>query len=171
VPGRGAPALLRALREAPGAAFARYIRAVVHRAGMHMATPQPPAPLVDKIRLVCLDLPEVVEEPAWTGIRWCVRKKNFAHVVMVADGWPPAYAAAAGSAGPLCVLTFRTPRPAAETPRFARAPFFLPRWWPDIAGMTIDDQTDWDAVEALLVASYCALATKKLAAQVAASRS
>ena len=59
-----------------------------------------------RIRLVCLDLPEVTEEIAWTGVRWCVGKKNFAHVLNIADGWPPAYAKAAGTAGPACVLTF-----------------------------------------------------------------
>lgn len=129
-------------------------------------TTVPPEALVEKVRLVCLDLPEAVEEAAWTGVRWCVRKKNFAHVVMIDEGWPPAYAQAAGHFGPLCVLTFRTPRPAADTPRFARPPFFLPVWWPDIVGMSLDVQTDWDLVEELLVASYVALAPKRLGAQV-----
>lgn len=132
--------------------------------------PAPPRAFVDRLRLVCLDLPEAVEEQAWTGTRWCVGKKNFAHVVMIADGWPPAYAKAAGSDGPLCVLTFRTPRVAAGVPRFGRAPYFLPRWWPDIVGMALDAQTEWDDVEAHVVASYCALAPKKLAQQVEANR-
>lgn len=47
---------------------------------------QPPDTLVEKLRTICLDLPEVVEEAAWTGTRWCVRKKNFAHVVLNDDG-------------------------------------------------------------------------------------
>ncbi|TDR41973.1 hypothetical protein DFR29_10929 [Tahibacter aquaticus] len=135
-----------------------------------MTRPQPPQAVLQRLRLVCLDLPEVVEEAAWTGTRWCIRGKNFAHAVMIEQGWPPAYAQAAGNDGPLCVLTFRTPRPAADTPRFARPPFFLPRWWPDIVGLALDAQTDWDNVEELLLASYAALAPKKLAAQVAALR-
>lgn len=125
--------------------------------------PSPPQALVDRLRAICLDLPEAVEEAAWTGTRWCVAHKNFAHVVMIADGWPPAYAKAAASDGPLCVLTFRTPRAAAEIGRLARAPYFLPRWWPDIAGMTLDDRTEWDDVERHVVDSYCALAPRKLA--------
>lgn len=133
-------------------------------------TTTPPLALVEKVRLICLDLPEAVEEAAWTGVRWCVRTKNFAHVVMIDQGWPPAYAQAAGQPGPLCVLTFRTPRPAADTPRFSRAPFFLPLWWPDIVGMGLDADTDWDQVEESLVASYVALAPKKLAAQVVGLR-
>jgi hypothetical protein len=60
-----------------------------------------------RIRLVCLDLPEVTEEIAWTGVRWCVGRKNFAHVLTIAEGWPPAYAKAASISGPACVLTFR----------------------------------------------------------------
>lgn len=132
--------------------------------------PQPPDDLVDKLRTICLDLPDAVEEAAWTGTRWCVRKKNFAHVVMIDDGWPPVYAEAAGQPGPVCVLTFRTKGPAADIPRLTRPPFFLPRWWRDIAGMTLAVDSDWDQIEALLVASYCALAPKALAARVTAER-
>lgn len=32
-----------------------------------------------RVRLVCLDLPGVTEERAWVGIRWVVRRKNFAN--------------------------------------------------------------------------------------------
>lgn len=132
--------------------------------------PPPPQAIVDRLRLVCLDLPDAVEEAAWTGTRWCISRKNFAHAVMIDEGWPPAYAKAAGSDGPLCVLTFRTPRPAAEVARFARPPYFLPRWWPDIAGMTLDARTEWDDVEQHLLASYCVLAPKRLTRRVMAER-
>ncbi len=135
-----------------------------------MPQPQPPEAIVEKVRLICLDLPDVVEEAAWTGTRWCIRTKNFAHVVMIDGGWPPAYAQAAANDGPACVLTFRTPQPAADTPRFARPPFFLPVWWRDIVGITLTPDSDWDAIEPLLVASYCTLAPKALAARVAAQR-
>lgn len=136
-------------------------------AGQH---PDPPREYLDKLRLVCLDLPDVAEEQAWTGTRWCIGKKNFAHAVMITDGWPPAYAKVAGTDGPLCVLTFRTPRPVAEVPRLSRPPYFLPRWWPDIAGMALGVDTDWDDVEQHLVASYCAMAPKKFAQWVQANR-
>lgn len=132
--------------------------------------PSPPQAFVDKLRLFCLDLPEVVEEQAWTGTRWCIARKNFAHVVMIADGWPPAYAKAAKSDGPLCVLTFRTPRPAAEVPRYARSPYFLPRWWPDIVGMALDAHTEWDDVDRHVADSYRTLAPKKLVQWMDANR-
>ena len=134
------------------------------------AHPSPPQAFVDKLRLFCLDLPEAIEEQAWTGTRWSIARKNFAHVVMIVDGWPPAYAKAAASDGPLCVLTFRTPRPAAEVPRFARAPYFLPRWWPDIVGMALDAHTEWDDVEQHVIASYRALAPKRLVQWLDANR-
>jgi hypothetical protein len=125
-----------------------------------------PPNVVARLRLACLDLPEAYEEAAWVGTRWMVRKKNFAHVLMIDAGWPPAYAQAAGSAGPLCVLTFRSPRPALDAPRFKRQPFFRPAWFANIVGMAIDATTDWDDVTALMIESYCVLAPKKLAEQV-----
>jgi hypothetical protein len=125
-----------------------------------------PREVLSKLRLACLDLPEAREEQAWAGTRWVVGKKNFAHVLMIDGGWPPAYAQAAGNAGPACVLTFRLSRPAVQAPRFSRPPYFRPVWFPNIAGMFIDDSTDWDDVTELVIHSYCVLAPKKLAAQV-----
>jgi hypothetical protein len=45
--------------------------------------------VISRLRLVCLDMPEAVEEKAWAGIRWCVNRKNFAHVLLISEGWPP----------------------------------------------------------------------------------
>src|SRR5688572_15094865 len=71
-----------------------------HRRTRHMKRKDVPREVLSKLRLVCLDLPEAYEEAAWAGTRWMVSKKNFAHVLMIDDGWPPAYVQAAGSAGP-----------------------------------------------------------------------
>lgn len=125
-----------------------------------------PQTVMRRLRLICLDLPEASEEPAWVGIRWVVAKKNFAHVLMIDGGNPPAYAKAAGSKGPLCVLTFRGPLPDIDAPRFRRPPFFRPPWFDNIVGMAIDQATDWDEVLQLLVQSYCVLAPKRLREQV-----
>ena len=118
--------------------------------------------ILARVRLVCLDLPEVIEEKAWAGIRWSVGKKNFAHVLMIADGWPPAYATAAATQGPACVLTFRLSREGCEAARFRRAPFFRPVWFPNIAGVQIDAATDWDELDELIRESFRVLAPKKL---------
>jgi hypothetical protein len=91
-----------------------------------------------------------------------VRKKNFAHVLMIDAGWPPAYAKASGCAGPICVLTFRSMGRALEPPSFDHAPFFRPPWFKNIVGMIIDSDTDWDRVGRLLVTSYRVCAPKKL---------
>jgi len=125
-----------------------------------------PQDFLSKLRLVCLDLPEAYEEEAWVGTRWCIRKKNFAHVLMIENGWPPAYAKAAGLEGPACVLTFRFSPRELESRRFARYPFFRPVWWPNIVGLVLNDSVDWDELKDLLTQSYCTLAPKKLIAIV-----
>jgi hypothetical protein len=125
-----------------------------------------PDDIVAAVRAICAALPGVAEERAWTGVRWCVRNKNFAHLVFIADGWPPAYASAAGSDGPLTVLTFRSPHAARDAPTFRAPPFFKPVWFADIVGMVIDDDTDWRDVADLLTESYRVLAPKKLSAMV-----
>ena len=125
-----------------------------------------PRQIITELRAVCMELPEATEEAAWVGTRWCVRKKNFAHVLMIADGWPPAYAKAASSDGPVCVLTFRTRGPEFDPESFRRTPFFRPVWFPNIMGMVLDQHVDWDRVARLLVTSYRVLAPKKLAEQL-----
>lgn len=125
-----------------------------------------PGDVLARLRSVCLGLPDAYEESAWVGTRWCVRKKNFAHVLMIDSGWPPAYAGAAACNGPACVLTFRLSKAKLAAPRFARHPFFRPVWFPNIAGMVLDARTDWDEVEALLTGSYCVLAPRKLVALI-----
>ena len=39
--------------------------------------------LLQHLRECCLALPDAWEEPAWTGHRFLVRKKNFAHLFAV----------------------------------------------------------------------------------------
>ena len=125
-----------------------------------------PNDVLTKLRAACLGLPDAHEEKAWVGIRWCIRKKNFGHVVMIHEGWPPAYALATGSDGPACGLTFRLSASKLVAPRFARRPFFRLVWFPNIAGLLLDDSVDWDGVESLLTLSYCVLAPKKLDALI-----
>jgi hypothetical protein len=123
---------------------------------------QVPAKVLQKVRRICLELPEVQEQSAWVGTRWRIRTKTFAHVLMIDEGWPPHYVKATGSNGPLCVLTFRSSVAEFDPQMFTRRPFFKPVWWPDIAGLALDGRTDWKDVGKLLTASYCTLAPKKL---------
>lgn len=125
--------------------------------------------LLERLRAICLLLPEVVEEQAWAGIRWTVRKRNFAHVVAIDEGWPPAYAEAAGTPGPAHVLTFRSSGEELEVLSRAGPPFFKPVWFEGIVGMVLGedpDAVDWQEVAELVTESYLLLAPKALAAQV-----
>ena len=130
------------------------------------ARPDVPPDLLDALRTRCLALPEAYEEPAWTGTRWCVRGKNFAHAVMIEDGWPPAYVRAAATDGPVCVLTFRAAGPELDALAHAGPPFFKPVWFPDIVGLRLDGAVDWDEVTELVTESYRVLAPKALVARL-----
>jgi hypothetical protein len=85
---------------------------------------------------------------------------------MIAAGWPPAYARAAGTDGPACVLTFRSFLPEIDDEAFSKPPFFKPVWWPDIAGIVLGSGVDWNEVSLLVAASYRLLAPKKLSERV-----
>lgn len=122
-----------------------------------------------QLRPICLGLPETYEEGAWTGTRWCVRKRNFAHVLTIDSGWPPVYADNAGATeadGLVTILTFRSSGEELDVLAAAGHPFFKPQWGPTVMGMVIDGDTDWDEVAELVTESYCFLAPKKLVARV-----
>jgi hypothetical protein len=125
--------------------------------------PDVPDEILSRLRPICLGLAKSREETAWVGVRWKIRTKTFAHVLMIDRGWPPAYAKAAGTAGPCCVLTFRSPLPVIDDAIFRAAPFFKPVWWPDIVGMKLADGADWNDVSKLIQASYRMLAPKQQA--------
>ena len=124
-----------------------------------------PATVLERLRTICLALPGMHEEPAWAGTRWCVGSKNVAHVVRIVDAWPPAYARAVGDDGPRVVLTFRVTDEDHEALRFAGAPFVRPDWglgWsPPVAGVMLDDATDWDDVAGWITDSHRLLAPKR----------
>jgi len=125
-----------------------------------------PPEIAAELRSVCVGLPEAYEEPAWVGTRWRIRKHTFAHVLTIDSGWPPAYARAAGTDGPIIVMTFRSSGPELDALGNAGPPFFQPRWRPDIVGMVLDAGVDWGEVAELVTESYCILAPKKLVARV-----
>lgn len=126
-----------------------------------------PPQFLDRLRPICRELPETYEEPAWVGVRWRVRKRTFAHVLTVDPDHQMAYARAAATDEPTCVLTFRAPVDEVHALVAGGHPFFKPDWGADVLGMVLDEGVDWNEVGELLTESYCRLAPKKLAAQVA----
>ena len=126
--------------------------------------------VVASLSAICLALPEATQEDAWVGTRWRIRRATFAHVVAIDGGWPPAYARAAGSDGPMTVLTFRAGDGELAALEHAGYPFFKPVWFRDLVAMVIDERTDWTVVGELLTDSYCVMAPKKLAALIHPTR-
>lgn len=122
--------------------------------------------IVDGVRAICRTLPEVVEEPAWVGVRWRVRGRTIAHLLTIAAGWPPAYAAAAATGGPVTVLMFRSAGPELAALRHAGDPFFAPPWRADEVGLLLRPDPDWAEIGELVTESYRALAPKRLAARL-----
>ena len=100
------------------------------------------------------------------GDTLAIRTQTFAHVLTIDAGWPPAYARAAESDGPVNVLTFESSGPELAALSAAGHPFFKPRWRPTVVGVVLGTDVDWDEVAELVTESYCALAPKKLVALV-----
>jgi predicted DNA-binding protein (MmcQ/YjbR family) len=125
-----------------------------------------PPEVLDRLRPVCLALPETYEEPAWVGVRWRIRKRTFAHALTVDPDHHLAHARAAGTDEPLCVLTFRSPGDEIAGLVGSGYPFYKPDWGEDVVGMVLDGDVDWDEVAELLTESYRVLAPKRLAARV-----
>jgi hypothetical protein len=121
-----------------------------------------PPDTLTALRSACLRLPESYEAAAWVGTRWRIRTRTFAHVLVVDAGWPPAYARAAGSDGPLTVLTFESAGAELDALSSAGPPFFRPRWRATVLGMALGAGVDWDEVAELVTESYRLLAPKKL---------
>lgn len=112
--------------------------------------------VLQRLRERCLALPETWEEPAWTGHRFLVRKKNFAHVFCISEE----------SGEPSTIVAFRSPDEERDALIASGHPFFLLGWGRNAVGLVLDDATDWEEVGELMMESYCVLAPKKLVARV-----
>jgi hypothetical protein len=122
---------------------------------------------VDRLRSICLALPDAYEEPAWVGTRWMVRKKTFAHLIDIDEDSPPSLAKVRAVAElPVTVVTFRSVGQELRALRSSGYPFFYAGWGRDVVAMALDGATDWEEVRELLTESYCLLAPQKLLALV-----
>ncbi len=122
--------------------------------------------ILERLRPICLGLPDAYEEPVWVGVRWRVRKKTFAHVATLEAGRTGAFKAAASPDRDNTVITFRAAAEELDAIAHAGPPFFFAGWGRDVVGLVLDDDTDWDEVAELLTESFCVLAPQKLIARV-----
>ena len=112
--------------------------------------------VLGRLRERCLALPDAWDEPAWTGHRFLVRKKNFAHVFAMCEE----------DGAVKTIVAVRSPDDEREALLATGHPFFLLGWGRNAVGMVLDDDTDWDEVREIVTESYCVLAPKKLVALV-----
>lgn len=123
---------------------------------------EPTADVVRRIGAVAAGLPEVVEEEAWTGVRWRIRQKTFAHVMVAQPGYESAYRDITGDASVRTVLTFRSTGDELLALTHAPLPFYKPPWSGTVVGLVLDDDTDWSEVAELVTDSYRCCAPQKL---------
>lgn len=119
--------------------------------------------LLDRVRAICMALPDAYEEPAWIGVRWRVRKRTFAHIVTVDDDSTSVFKEVFALEGEATAITFRVLGDELLALREHGHPFYYAGWGRDAMGMLLDDDTDWDEVEELLTDSFCMMAPRKLA--------
>ena len=134
-----------------------------------MKPPALDADVVARLGAICSSLPEVVEEDAWSGVRWRIRGRTFAHGLAVVDGRPPSYGQASGVENGV-VLTFRI----TETERdlFTRLgpPYWAIRWGRDVGGLILTGRgahdLDWAEIAELVTDSYRLLAPRFLVSRL-----
>ena len=123
---------------------------------------EPSGDVVARVASTALALPDAYEEDAWTGVRWRVRTKTFAHVLVAQEGYTSAYRDVTGVTEPTTVLTFRAYGDELLVLANAGPPFYRPPWSPTVVGMVLDDDTDWGEVAELVTESYRFCAPQKL---------
>ena len=69
---------------------------------------EPSGDVVARVASTALALPDAYEQDAWTGVRWRVRNRTFAHVMVSQEGYTSAYRDMTGVTRPTTVLTFRS---------------------------------------------------------------
>ena len=123
---------------------------------------EPSGDVVARLAATALALPDAYEEDAWTGVRWRIRAKTFAHVLVAQEGYTSAYRDVTGTTEPTTVMTFRSSGDELLALVHAGPPFYRPPWSPTVVGMVLDDDTDWAEVTELVTESYRFCAPQKL---------
>ena len=125
-----------------------------------------PPELLERVRSICLALPETYEEAAWIGVRWRVRKRTIAHLLTIDETKTTVLKGAFDLEGEVTALTFRVPGEELLALKESGYPFVHAGWGRDVMAMHVTEQTDWTEVAELITESYCLLAPAKLVARV-----
>jgi predicted DNA-binding protein (MmcQ/YjbR family) len=120
-----------------------------------------PEDIVERIRTLCLALPEVTVRVDYSRTRarstaqsFDIRRRSFCLLVAVED-----------SAGkPVTLLVLRADPDEREVLLSIGHPFFASRAGRDRIGVVLTDDTDWEEIRELVTESYRVLAPKKLTA-------
>lgn len=107
----------------------------------------------DRLRALCLELPEAEERETWEKPTFRVRDKIFA-MFRPTDERPALWCKAPRGSQEVLI--------GADPERFFRPPYVGPRGW---IGVWLDPPPDWDEIGALVRRSYGMTAPKKLALQ------
>ena len=110
---------------------------------------------LDRLRAICLVLPEAVEKETWDAPTFRVRDKIFA-MVHPRDGAPSCWCKAPSGAQEILVT--------AAPERFFRPPYVGHKGW---IGIRLAPEPDWVEMAYLISRSYRMTAPKRLAARIA----
>ena len=120
-----------------------------------------PEEIVERVRGLCLALPEVtvrVDESRTstrsTAYSFDIRRRSFCLLVATADA----------ASRPVPLLVLRADSEEREALLSVGRPFFAPRAGPSRIGVLLADDTDWGEIRELVTDSYRMLAPKKLVA-------
>ena len=95
---------------------------------------EPDGDVVARLAATALALPETYEEDAWTGVRWRIRAKTFAHVMVAQAGYESSFRDITGIPDPTPILTFHATGDELLALVNAGRPFYKPPWSPTIVG-------------------------------------
>jgi YjbR len=123
---------------------------------------EPDPEVVRRLGTMTLALPEAYEEEAWTGVRWRIRQKTFAHVMVAQEGYESSLRDLTGISEPTTVVTFHSSGDELLALSNAPLPFYKPPWSATTVGLMLGDGTDWTEVAELLTESYRCCAPQKL---------
>jgi hypothetical protein len=119
-----------------------------------MSAPEVPQAFVERLRPLCLGLPETTERVDKWAYNYEIRRRSFCLFVAPADP----------SGKPVPLLVIRADPDEREVLLAIGHPFFAARNGRDRLGILLSDATDWEEIGELVTESYRMLAPKKLAA-------